>query len=216
MFKALISLVILVFGALYAAPAHAQHFTYAYCNGAWVPGSCQQPLSGHVGPNQWQQWGQLQQVQQQQWQQQQQQQMQQVQVLQAAQAFSNGFTRCQTIGGITGATLGSLAKNHRIQAVILGAIAGGVAADMVCSNTQGQQVMVMNAPQQMVGQQVVQQHVQHHVTQVPPQQATTRVQASCAHDPGTKQGILNLPGHQLHGRTVCAKPGDVNISEWLE
>jgi hypothetical protein len=37
----------------------------------------------------------------------------------------------------------------------------------------------------------------------------------CAHDPGTVQGVLNLPGHQLDGKTVCAKPGDTNISRWL-
>ena len=37
----------------------------------------------------------------------------------------------------------------------------------------------------------------------------------CESKPGTKQGILNLPGHALHEKTVCALPGDPKISKWL-
>jgi hypothetical protein len=33
----------------------------------------------------------------------------------------------------------------------------------------------------------------------------------CTHNPGTQQGVLNLPGHPKHGQTVCARPGDVNV-----
>jgi hypothetical protein len=33
---------------------------------------------------------------------------------------------------------------------------------------------------------------------------------------GTKMGILNMPSNKMHGKTVCARPGDTNISKWLE
>jgi hypothetical protein len=83
--------------------------------------------------------------------------VQQVQVIPMAQAVSSGFTRCQTVGALTGGTLGSLAKHHTLQATILGAIAGGVAADGFCSNNQGQQVLVVQQPPQQAGQVVFQQ-----------------------------------------------------------
>lgn len=43
-----------------------------------------------------------------------------------------------------------------------------------------------------------------------------QVRNPCEHDPGTKRGVLNLPGHPKNGQTVCAKPGDLNISSWLD
>ena len=61
-----------------------------------------------------------------------------------------GFNRCEAIGGIVGGTLGSLNKAHPLQAVILGAVAGGVAGHFICSNPQGQQVVVPMAQPQPV------------------------------------------------------------------
>ena len=54
---------------------------------------------------------------------------------------------------------------------------------------------------------------QQQVQQQQPQQVATM--NPCAGDPGTKRGILDLPGHPKHGQTVCAKDGDPNISSWL-
>ena len=45
--------------------------------------------------------------------------------------------------------------------------------------------------------------------------ATANTPVGCESKPGTKQGILNLPGHALHEKTVCALPGDPKISKWL-
>lgn len=47
--------------------------------------------------------------------------------------------------------------------------------------------------------------------QVPLAQEASVTHNPCAHDPGTTQGTLNLPGHQKHGQTVCARPGDKNV-----
>lgn len=171
------------FGLLGSLPASAQIYgTYAFCNGVWYPGSCP---SQFIGP------------------QQQQVMMQpQMQAMTLANALGSGFSKCETVGGIAGATLGSLFKNHREQAMILGAIGGGMVANGYCSNPQsGQQVILVQQVPQQFGQQ--------------PQQVQPRAYP-CAHDPGTKRGILNLPGHKMHGQTVCAPPGDVNISKWLE
>jgi hypothetical protein len=37
----------------------------------------------------------------------------------------------------------------------------------------------------------------------------------CAHDPGTREGVVGNPQLPNYGRTVCARPGDTNISRWL-
>jgi hypothetical protein len=60
---------------------------------------------------------------------------------------SGGLSNCAIVGGVAGATLGSLARNHRAQAVILGGLLGGVAGSMVCTDSRGQRVTV---PQQVV------------------------------------------------------------------
>lgn len=74
-------------------------------------------------------------------------------------AQNNGFTNCQLVGGVVGATLGSLAKHHTAQAVILGAVGGGIAGNMYCVNTQGQRIVVQQAQQQWQ-QSVIQPPVQ--------------------------------------------------------
>lgn len=56
--------------------------------------------------------------------------------------MTNGLTNCQMVGGLAGATLGSLAENHTAQAVILGGLIGGVAGNMICNNQAGQRVIV--------------------------------------------------------------------------
>lgn len=71
---------------------------------------------------------------------------------------SNGLSGCAVVGGIAGGTLGSLAHNHRGQATILGALIGGVVGQTVCSNGNGQRVIVQQ-PQQPVVQTMVPQQV---------------------------------------------------------
>ncbi len=131
----------------------------------------------------------------------------QMQAVPQALALANGFTKCEAIGGLTGATLGSFAKNHRPQAMILGALAGGIFGSAICNNGQGQQVMV----QQGGGQQVYPQGG----GQVVPQQVSNPCDPRNGHAAGSRQGILRLPGHPMDGKTVCAQPGDTNISQWL-
>lgn len=36
-----------------------------------------------------------------------------------------------------------------------------------------------------------------------------------ANSPGSVPGVLNLPGNPMHGKTVCAMPGDPNIGQWF-
>lgn len=69
-------------------------------------------------------------------------------------AYSNGhfgghsLSNCQFFGGLAGGAIGHLNRAHRGEATILGAILGGFAADrFLCSNNQGQQVLVLRAPQ---------------------------------------------------------------------
>lgn len=61
-----------------------------------------------------------------------------------------GLSNCAVVGGLAGGTLGSLAKHHRGQAVILGALIGGVVSQMVCINSQGQRVIMQQPPAQAV------------------------------------------------------------------
>jgi hypothetical protein len=70
--------------------------------------------------------------------------------------MGGGLSNCAVVGGLAGGTLGSLAKHHRGQAVILGALLGGVVGQMVCTNSQGQRVIVQQ-PQPMAQQYVQQQ-----------------------------------------------------------
>ena len=94
-------------------------------------------------------------------------------------AQNNGFTNCELGGGVVRATLGSLAKHHTAQAVILGAIGGGIVGNMYCSNNQGQRIVVQQAPQQQ-WQEPVQQQVVAQVQQVPqrltPKQIVAKLQ----------------------------------------
>ncbi len=79
-----------------------------------------------------------------------------VQLIAPAAALANGLSKCEVVGGIAGGTLGSFAKNHNTQGVVLGAILGGIVGNAVCSNNQGQQILVVQQPpqgqQQVVGQ----------------------------------------------------------------
>jgi len=97
------------------------------------------------------------------------------------------------IGGFIGLLTGG---NHR--AVGKGAAAGAsVGLFIPCDQgRQGGQAPVMVAPQGQSG--------------------VMAVASPCGPFPGTKQGVLNLPGNAKHGQTVCALPGDTNISQWLD
>jgi hypothetical protein len=134
----------------------------------------------------------------------------QQQVMQMAPSIGSGignaFTKCETLGGIAGGTIGSLALNNTTQATILGAIVGGVAGNILC-NSQGQ--YVVQGQQQVVQRQGVTQ------SQQVVQQQGSPLCAPPANPAGTRPGVLNLPGSPMHGQTVCAKPGDTNISQWL-
>ena len=127
-----------------------------------------------------------------------------------------GITQCQALGGIVGGVLGSFARNYQAQAIILGAVGGGIVGNALCYNSQGQRVVVV-PQQQVVGEYGGQTGPGMQVpgVSVPPQQVSAMPQNHCAHDPGTAPGILNIPGHPMDGKTVCAKPGDTNISRWL-
>lgn len=63
------------------------------------------------------------------------------------QNIGGGLSNCSVVGGIVGGTLGSLAKHHTAQAVILGGVAGGVLGNMICTNRQGQRVVVPQGQQ---------------------------------------------------------------------
>jgi hypothetical protein len=67
----------------------------------------------------------------------------------------SGLTNCQMVGGLAGATLGSLAENHTAQAMILGGLIGGVAGNMICNNQNGQQVLVRQGQNGVVSNGVV-------------------------------------------------------------
>lgn len=62
--------------------------------------------------------------------------------------MAGGLTQCQALGGIVGGVLGSFARNYQAQAIILGAVGGGIVGNALCYNGQGQRVMVV--PQQQV------------------------------------------------------------------
>lgn len=120
---------------------------------------------------------------------------------------------CAVMGAGTGSLLGWL-LDHRSRGAVVGAILGGALGYYACYNGAGQQVMTVPQQQQVAGQ-------YGPGMQVPPMTVAPQVgvpavsQNHCAHDPGTAPGILNLPGHPMDGKTVCAKPGDTNISRWL-
>lgn len=78
----------------------------------------------------------------------------QQQVVPAGINLPNGFSQCQLVGAIAGGTIGSLARNHTTQAVILAGLAGGLAGNYLCTNSQGQRVQVIGqqAPQTVAGQ----------------------------------------------------------------
>lgn len=178
-----------------ATPVSAQVYgTWQYCNGGvWRFGSCGGPL-----------------VQQQQFIQQGIGVGQGVQLLAPTSGLTNGLSRCEAVGGLAGGTLGSFAKHHQAQSIILGAIAGGILGNSICSDSQGQRVLVV---QQQVAQQqqgLVGQQFQQSVGIV------GQNGNPCRNDPGTKEGVLYLPGNTKHGQTVCARPDDLNISRWLD
>jgi hypothetical protein len=76
-----------------------------------------------------------------------------------------GLTNCQVYGAIAGGTVGSLAHNHRPQAVILGGLVGGLIGNFICTNREGQRVVVQQAPQPMLQQAAVVQPLPQQVVQ---------------------------------------------------
>lgn len=104
-----------------------------------------------------------------------------------------GFNRCEGIGSLVGGTIGSLNRAHPTQAVILGAVAGGVAGHLICSNPQGRQIQIpMTQSQQVVIQQ-------------------TRPPCWEPNDDKKRAGTLNWPGHPKDGKPVCAYPEDKRV-----
>lgn len=73
---------------------------------------------------------------------------------------------------------------------------------MVCPSQQTQ--VVVQGQQQVVQTQQAVQQQQSAPACSPP-----------ANPVGSRPGILNLPASPQHGQTVCAMPGDSNISRWL-
>lgn len=84
-----------------------------------------------------------------------------------------GLSNCAVVGGLAGGTLGSLAKHHRGQAVILGALLGGVVGHTVCTNSAGQRVIVQQPAVQTVAP--VPQYVQQPAFANPPVPAEQQV-----------------------------------------
>lgn len=76
---------------------------------------------------------------------------------QALQQGLNGFSKCQLVGAGVGALLGSFAKNHTNQAIIGGALLGGIAGDVVCTPTV-QHVQPQQVQQAVYHQQQMQTH----------------------------------------------------------
>ncbi len=132
--KKLFALALVAMSLLSFAPvASAQPYgTWAYCNGIYRFGNCNGPTQQQM--QQQQQYRQPQYVQQPQY--------YNAQPSYPAVAAPQGFSNCTLVGALAGGTLGSLAHHHRGQAVILGAIVGGVAGNMLCTNSQGQRVYV--------------------------------------------------------------------------
>lgn len=75
-----------------------------------------------------------------------------MQAVPAALALAGGFNRCETVGAVVGGTLGSFAKNHQWQAILLGGILGGIAGDAICYNNQNQQVLARQTPSRVPAQ----------------------------------------------------------------
>lgn len=73
----------------------------------------------------------------------------------ALQQGLTGFSKCQLVGAALGGLLGSFANNHTKQAVIGGALLGGIAGDVVCTPTVQQQQQAQHVVYQ---QQQVQTH----------------------------------------------------------
>lgn len=113
------------------------------------------------------------------------------------QVVGGSFSKCEVVGGVAGGTIGSLARNHRAQAVVLGTIIGGVIGNAVCQPVQVQSVQ------------------QYPVQNVVAQQQVQQGQGTPPCDAGMRPGTLNLQGNPKHGQPVCAFPGDPNISQWL-
>lgn len=63
----------------------------------------------------------------------------------------NGLTKCEAVGALGGGAVGSLNNKHKGQATIIGAIAGGLLGHWVCSDSNGQRVVVQQAPQRHSG-----------------------------------------------------------------
>ena len=111
----------------------------------------------------------------------------------------NGLSSCDSIGALAGGTIGSLAKNNTVQAVILGAILGGVIADKTICNNNGRVVMFTQE--------------QHQTTQNQNQQETRK--KHCDKEKGESFAKLNWPGHHQHDEKVCMTDNDPHRGESL-
>lgn len=120
---------------------------------------------------------------------------------QALQGGVGGFSKCQVVGAGLGAVIGSLAHHHRNQAIVAGALLGGIAGDVVCSQDSQVPPMAYN-PQQQFPQQVTQQG----------NSAGGQVCAPPKNPPGTRPARVTRDGHPEFGRTVCAPAGDPDVT----
>lgn len=108
-----------------------------------------------------------------------------------------GRTENVLTGALLGAVIGVIAGDNRESArkgAGLGALAG---VFVPCDSLQQSQRVVVQQQQVVQNQQVL-------PPCRPPQNPA-----------GSRPGVLNLPGNEMDGKTVCAMPGDTNISRWL-
>lgn len=119
---------------------------------------------------------------------------------QALQGGVGGLTRCQVVGAGLGALIASFAHNHRNQAIVGGALLGGLVGDVICT-PQPQQMVVQQQPVQ----QALPYQPQQQFPQQPPRSAMT------CHVAGTVPAVVTEQGHHQFGKTVCASPNDPNV-----
>lgn len=113
-----------------------------------------------------------------------------------------GFSSCAMIGGLAGGTLGSLTDHHRGQAVILGAIIGGVVGNWACSPPVAQQRVVT----QQVAQRQPAAQADARLAGLTPAQIPDEEPRLCSE--GKTWMKLNYPGHSMHNKGVCLPDGD--------
>lgn len=104
-----------------------------------------------------------------------------------------GLTNCQVYGAIAGGTIGSLAHNHRPQAMILGGLIGGLVGNTICTNSEGQRVVIQQVPQPMPQQAAVIQSLPQQVIQ------------PAASGQGTFCNIDGVVTHEVNSAACVAK-----------